>query len=260
MRFASLGSGSRGNALIVDAGDTRLLLDCGFSVRSAVSRLARLSIPPETISAILVTHEHSDHIAGAFRFSARFGIPVYLTHGTLTAYSGMKMEADCRLIDSHASFPVGSVEVFPFPVPHDAREPVQFVFSDGAYRLGVLTDCGTITPHVLGMLNTCHALVLECNHDTDLLAASAYPAMLKQRIAGDFGHLANAQAASLLKQINTSQLRHLVAAHLSDSNNRPDLARLALSRVLCCTEDWIGVALQDDGLDWRDLASVSGSA
>ena len=257
MRFASLGSGSRGNALIVDAGDTRLLIDCGFSVRSTVSRLERLSIPPETISAVLVTHEHSDHIAGAFRFSARFGIPVYLTHGTLAAFSGMKMDADCRLIDSHASFSVGSVEISPFPVPHDAREPVQFVFSDGADRLGVLTDCGTITPHVVSMLNTCHALVLECNHDADLLAASDYPAMLKRRIAGDFGHLGNAQAASLLKQIATSSLRHLVAAHLSDSNNRPDLARQALAQALGCSLGWIGVALQEEGLDWRSLASVS---
>ena len=260
MRFASLGSGSRGNALIVDAGDTRLLLDCGFSLRSTLNRLARLSIQPETISAVLVTHEHSDHIAGVFRFSARFGVPVYLTHGTLMAFSGMTMGANCRLIDSHISFSVGSVEICPFPVPHDAREPVHFVFSNGAHRLGVLTDCGTITPHVSSQLNACHALVLECNHDADLLAASTYPAMLKRRIAGEFGHLANTQAASLLKQIDTSQLRHIVAAHLSDSNNRPDLARFALAQALGCAEDWIGVALQDDGLAWRDLTSVSGAA
>ena len=121
----------------------------------------------------------------------------------------------------------------------------------------MLTDCGTITPHVVSMLNTCHALVLECNHDADLLAASDYPAMLKRRIAGDFGHLGNAQAASLLKQIATSSLRHLVAAHLSDSNNRPDLARQALAQALGCSLDWIGVALQEEGLDWRSLASAS---
>ncbi|MDR1936032.1 MAG: MBL fold metallo-hydrolase, partial [Candidatus Accumulibacter sp.] len=221
MRFASLGSGSRGNSLLVDAGDTKLLLDCGFSARSLLARLARLSILPEEISAILVTHEHNDHVAGACRFSARFGIPVYMTHGTRAAMPQADAPGECRLIDGHAKFAVGGVEVTPFPVPHDAREPVQFVVSDGMRRLGVLTDCGAVTAHAAAMLDGCQALVLECNHDPDLLAASAYPATLKRRIAGDFGHLGNAQAASLLRRIDTAPLRHVVAAHLSERNNRP---------------------------------------
>lgn len=257
MRFASLGSGSRGNSLIVDAGDTKLMLDCGFSVRSTVERLARLSIGPEDISGILVTHEHSDHIAGVARFSCRFGIPVYLTHGSHASLSSLSQAntplPECRLIDGHAAFRVGGIEVAPFPVPHDAREPVQFVFSDGNRRLGVLTDCGTITPHVVSVLDGCHALVLECNHDAGLLAGSSYPAMLKRRIASDFGHLENVQAASLLQRIDASTLRHIVAAHLSEQNNRPELARRALAEALGCAEDWIGVASQDDGIGWRDL-------
>jgi phosphoribosyl 1,2-cyclic phosphodiesterase len=256
MRFASLGSGSRGNSLIVDAGGTRLLLDCGFSARSVEARLARLSILPEEIDGILLTHEHSDHIAGVFRFSGRFGIPVYMTHGTHAAMpppAPADSPAECRLIDGQTRFSVGGVEVTPFPVPHDAREPVQFVVSDGLHRLGVLTDCGTITPHATAMLQGCHALVLECNHDPDLLAASSYPAMLKRRIAGDFGHLGNAQAASLLRQIDTAALRHIVAAHLSQQNNRPDLARKALAQALDCREDWIAVASQEDGTDWRNI-------
>jgi phosphoribosyl 1,2-cyclic phosphodiesterase len=254
MRFASLGSGSRGNSLVVDAGDTRLLLDCGFSARSVEARLARLSILPEDIDGILLTHEHSDHVSGVFRFSGRFGIPVYMTHGTHAAMPPVpEAPAECRLIDGHAGFSVGGVEVTPFPVPHDAREPVQFVLSDGQCRLGVLTDCGTITPHVLTVLQGCHALVLECNHDPDLLAASDYPASLKRRIAGDFGHLGNAQAASLLRRLDTAMLRHVVAAHLSERNNRPDLARKALARALDCQEDWIDVASQEDGLDWRKI-------
>ncbi|MDR2788050.1 MAG: MBL fold metallo-hydrolase [Candidatus Accumulibacter sp.] len=254
MRFASLGSGSRGNSLVVDAGDTRLLLDCGFSARSVLVRLARLSLLPEEITGILVTHEHSDHIAGVSRFAGRFGIPVYMTRGTHAAMSPTAdMPAECRLIDAHASFSVGGLEVTPFPVPHDAREAVQFVVSDGLCRLGVLTDCGTITPHVTTMLQGCHALVLECNHDPDLLAASDYPDMLKQRIAGDFGHLGNAQAASLLRRIDTAALRHVVAAHLSQQNNRPDLARKALAQALDCEEDWIGVASQEDGIGWRGI-------
>jgi phosphoribosyl 1,2-cyclic phosphodiesterase len=255
MRFASLGSGSRGNSLIVDAGDTKLLLDCGFSARSMLTRLARLSILPEEIAGILVTHEHRDHMAGVFRFSGLYDIPVYMTHGTHAATLqaiGAPADAECRLIDGHAKFSVGGVEITPFPVPHDAREPVQFVISDGVRRLGVLTDCGTITAHAAAMLDDCQALVLECNHDPDLLDASDYPVMLKRRIKGDFGHLGNAQAASLLCQIDTRALRHVVAAHLSEQNNRPDLARKALARALDCAEDWIDVASQDGGTGWRE--------
>lgn len=254
MRFASLGSGSRGNSLLVDAGDSALLLDCGFSMRPLMARLARLSFLPEKISAILVTHEHSDHIAGMFRFSARFGIPVYMTHGTHAAVSqAMDESVECRLVDSLAPFSVEGIEITPFPVPHDAREPVQFVFSDGVRRLGVLTDCGTITSRAAATLDGCQALVLECNHDPGLLAASAYPAWLKQRVGGDFGHLGNTQAASLLRRVDTRALRHIVAAHLSEQNNRPDLARKALAETLDCEDDWIGVASQENGIAWREV-------
>ena len=254
MRFASLGSGSQGNALIVDAGDTKLLLDCGFSARATVERLGRLSVAAEDIDGVLVTHEHSDHIAGVFKFASRFAIPVYLTHGTRLAVApGKSPLPECRVIDSHSPFAVGSVEVHPFPVPHDAREPVQYCFSNGAQRLGVLTDSGVITPHIVTLLRACDALVLECNHDRQLLATSDYPAMLKRRIAGDFGHLENDQAAALLAQIDTRQLQHVVAAHLSEQNNRPDLAAGALAAALGCAAQWIGVADQQQGFGWREL-------
>ena len=251
MRFASLGSGSRGNALIVDVGDTRVLLDCGFSVKATVERLGRLGIAAESIDAVLLTHEHSDHLGSAARFAARFGLPVYLTYGTQQALSDCW--PDCRLIDSHQTFAIGSLEVQAFPVPHDAREPVQYVFSDGQHRLGVLTDCGTVTAHVLSMLDACNALVLECNHDTRLLAESSYPAMLKRRISGNFGHLGNGQAAELLTRIETSRLQHIIAAHLSEQNNRPELAVTALATALGCDAEWIGVASQASGFDWRQL-------
>lgn len=254
MRFASLGSGSQGNCLIVDAGATKLLVDCGFSTRATLEKLARLGISPEEIAGVLVTHEHSDHIAGVFKFACRYKIPVYLTHGTRVAVPFAKTQLpECRVIDSHASLAIGNVEVHPFPVPHDAREPVQYVFSDGAHRLGVLTDSGSITQHIVAMLSICDALVLECNHDSELLAASAYPAMLKRRIAGNFGHLANEQAATLLRQIRTPQLQHIIAAHLSEHNNRPQLAARALASALDCAEDWIGVAGQESGFGWRAL-------
>lgn len=254
MRFASLGSGSQGNCLIVDAGDTRLLLDCGFSTRATLEKLARLGISPEEIDGVLVTHEHSDHIAGVFKFACRFGIPVYLTHGTcIAAPRGKTPLPECRLIDSHAGFAIGSLEIHPFPVPHDAREPVQYAFSNGKHRLGVLTDSGSITQHIVDVLRVCDALVLECNHDQDLLAASGYPIQLKRRIAGNFGHLDNGQAASLLRQIETQQLQHIVAAHLSEQNNRPQLVVKALASALNCAEDWIGVADQENGFGWRQM-------
>lgn len=139
---------------------------------------------PDEISGILVTHEHSDHIAGAFKFACRFAVPVYLTHGTGSAAASAKpLLSDCRLIDSQATFAIGDLEIQPFPVPHDAREPVQYVFSDGKHRLGVLTDSGTITPHIVDVLSACDALVLECNHDPEMLLVSSYPAHLKRRIA-----------------------------------------------------------------------------
>lgn len=254
IRFASLGSGSRGNSLIVDAGEAKILLDCGFSVRTMVSRLARLSVLPEEITGILVTHEHSDHIAGVNRFACRFGIPVYLTHGTFGfVENDNERQAEYRVIDGHAPFGISSLQITPFPVPHDAREPVQYAFSDGVRRLGVLTDCGKITAHIVDVLDGCDALVLECNHDSELLADSTYPAMLKRRVSGDFGHLDNQQAASLLRTINSSRLQHFVAAHLSEQNNSPSLVRKAVAEALGCEESWVGVASQQDGFGWRSL-------
>lgn len=254
IRFASLGSGSQGNALIVDAGETRVLLDCGFSSREAAARLARLGMAPDELNAILVTHEHGDHVGGVFAFARRHRLTVYLTYGTHAAAArGSALLPECRLIDGHTPFAIGSLQVEPFPVPHDAREPVQYAFSDGVRRLGVLTDSGTITPHILDTLRACDGLVLECNHDHALLAASRYPASLRRRIGGRLGHLENEQAAALLRQIDTRRLQHVLAAHLSQENNRPELAARALASALGCSEDWIGVADQDGGFDWRQL-------
>jgi phosphoribosyl 1,2-cyclic phosphodiesterase len=254
MRFASLGSGSRGNSLVVEAGGSRVLVDCGFSVKGATERLGRLSLVPEDLTAIVVTHEHSDHVSGVFRFANRFGLPVYLTHGTYAAMTHSTANIPtCKLLDTASAFSVGALEIQPFPVPHDAREPVQYAFFDGKHRLGVLTDAGSITPHIVEVLQVCDALVLECNHDAELLAASSYPAMLKRRILGHYGHLENRQAAALLAQISTRQLQHVLAAHLSEQNNRPELARDALASVLNCSPGWIGVASQERGCGWREL-------
>jgi phosphoribosyl 1,2-cyclic phosphodiesterase len=251
MRFASLGSGSKGNALLVESGRTRVLLDCGFGPRELARRLARLEVAAESIAAVLVTHEHADHVGGAARCAARYGWTVHASHGSAAA---ARLDAiGARRFDSHARFAIDDLEIHPYPVPHDAREPTQFVFSDGAARLGVLTDAGTITPHIVAMLKDCAALVLECNHDAGMLAEGRYPPPLKRRIAGEFGHLDNAAAADLLRTIDGRQLRHVIAAHLSEENNTPELACAALAQALGCSADWIGVATQSDGFAWREL-------
>ena len=254
MRFASLGSGSEGNGLVVEVGDTRVLIDCGFRVRDAVARLARLGIAPDSIAAILVTHEHADHIGGVAAFAARYRIPVWLTFGTLE----MTGERFARLpkvygFDSQDTFAIGMMEVRPFPVPHDAREPVQFVVGDGVHRLGVLTDIGVTTRYVETSLSGCDALVLECNHDLGMLEDGDYPWPLKQRIASRLGHLHNEAAAALLAALDTSRLKHCIAAHLSQQNNTPDKARAALATALNCAPDWIGIADQQDGFAWRSM-------
>lgn len=251
MRFASLGSGSRGNALVVEAGGTRILLDCGFGPRNLAQRLARAGLVPEDLAAILVTHEHADHVGGVAACARRYGIDVFLSHGTLGA--APLAGASVEVIDGHTPFAIGDIELRPFPVPHDAREPTQFVFSDGACRLGVLTDAGCVTPHMVEMLSGCEALILECNHDAAMLAAGRYPPHLKRRIAGRFGHLDNAAAADLLAQVDRSRLRHVVAAHLSQENNTPALATAALAAVLNCEPGWLAVADQESGCDWRQV-------
>ena len=252
MRFTSLGSGSSGNGLVVESGRTRVLMDCGFGLVETKERLERAGLKPSDITAIVVTHEHDDHMGGVARFALRHAIPVYLTRGT-----GQWLPEDfpavlVRFIDSHTPFAIDAISVDPIPVPHDAREPVQFVFSDGAVRLGVVTDLGTITQHVVEKLSGCEALVIECNHDLDMLMTGSYPDSLKRRVAGRFGHLSNADAGRLVSLLDRSRMRHLIAAHLSQQNNTPALAVEALANAAGCERDWIGVARQDEGFAWRD--------
>jgi phosphoribosyl 1,2-cyclic phosphodiesterase len=254
MRFASLGSGSEGNALLVQSGTTCLLMDCGFNLAETHARLARLGVTVEAISGIVVTHEHGDHISGVARLARKHAIPVWLTHGTLRSKAeDLAGLSGLTEISPHQSFAIGDLLVQPYAVPHDAAEPVQYVFSDGARQLGVLTDTGCSTPHIEMMLGGSDALVLECNHDTDMLASGDYPYRLKQRVGGRMGHLSNADAAALLTRLRTDRLQHVVAAHLSRKNNLPELAVRALSNALNCSDDWIAIASQGEGIDWRTI-------
>ncbi|OOG23118.1 MBL fold metallo-hydrolase [Thioalkalivibrio denitrificans] len=250
VRFASLGSGSRGNGLVICTGRTRVMVDCGFSVSEVVRRLARLSMTPDSIDAVLITHEHSDHVGGAAAFSRRFAKTVWLTAGTLNALRDTAFHAT-RIFHAHQRLAIGDLQVEPYPVPHDAREPCQFMFSDGDKRLGLLTDAGSVTPHMQRTLDGCDALLLECNHDAQMLAAGPYPEPLKRRVGGGLGHLANHQAEALLAALDTSRLRHVIGMHLSEKNNTEALALESLSRALGCTPDWLDVARQDEGFGWR---------
>lgn len=252
MRFASLGSGSKGNATLVAAGGTVLLIDCGFSARETERRLASLGIQPADLDAILVTHEHSDHCAGVARMSKRHGIPVHLTHGT---WGSGRLEG-CHSVacfNSEQRFRIGAIDVQAIAVPHDAREPCQYRFSHGGLSLGILTDLGSVTPHVVRHYRGCDGLLLEFNHDLEMLMSGPYPPGLKRRVAGDWGHLNNGQAAALLAEIGCEGLRYLVVGHVSENNNCRDRAAEALAAVYGELDERVIWADQAGGFDWLEL-------
>jgi phosphoribosyl 1,2-cyclic phosphodiesterase len=255
VRFSSLGSGSEGNALLVAASDSSatIMVDCGFALRETERRLRRAGVEPQALSAIFVTHEHSDHVGGVFKLARKYRIPVFLSQGT---WQAARVDADgvelswCR--DS-APIEIGNLRLVPYTVPHDAREPLQCVLEEGAHRLGVLTDAGHATEHMISMLDACDALLLEYNHDPRMLAESSYPYFLKQRIAGDHGHLSNQASADILAAIDRSRLKTVVAAHLSRKNNAPELAMAAMKSVIADGSVTLSCACQDAGFDWIEV-------
>jgi phosphoribosyl 1,2-cyclic phosphodiesterase len=240
IRFASLGSGSKGNATLIESGtkesDTRILLDCGFSTKEVETRLTKLQRSASSINAIVITHEHSDHINGAGRLARKYNIPVWLTAGTWDKCRDNDFPVT-NFIDCHQDFAIDAVSLHPFPVPHDAREPCQFVFSDGVSRLGIATDLGSITPHVIQQLNNLDGLLLECNYDKHMLFNGIYPQKLKDRVAGDKGHLDNKQSTQLLKSLNLNKLKHIIAMHVSEKNNTNEYALDALCEGLNCQKN-----------------------
>ena len=254
LRFRNLGSGSTGNATLVEAGSgphrTRVLIDCGLGIRSLESRLLQAGVDVRQLNAIFITHEHADHIGCAVALVQRLRIPLWMSRGTHTGIGAPVLDGLLGITSDGQSVEIGALELRPFTVPHDAREPLQLSCSDGASRLGILTDLGHATAHVLEQLAGCDALLLECNHDPDLLARSSYPPFLKKRVGGRFGHLANAAAAEVLKAVAHAGLRHIVAAHLSEQNNRPEMAQQALAEALGCASGDIGVALAQTGTGW----------
>jgi len=254
MRFASIGSGSRGNATLISQGKTTLLVDCGFSARETEKRLQRLNINASDLSAIVVTHEHADHINGVRVLARKHKLPVFATAGTAGCLAADVAEYVTEF-SCHETFNIGDIEVQPFPVPHDAREPSQFVFHNGQHKLGLLTDVGSITPIIEKHLTACDALLLEANHDRDMLDDGDYPEHLKYRVSGRLGHLNNVQSAKLLEKIDTSRLQHIVAMHLSEKNNSPNIVSPLFAQALDCDQSWITIAQQDTGFDWRELTN-----
>jgi phosphoribosyl 1,2-cyclic phosphodiesterase len=251
LRFASLGSGSGGNATLVCCGDTRVLIDCGFGLRETERRLLRCGVTPESLSAVLVTHEHTDHIKGVGPLARKYETPVHMTSGTYVSRNYGRIP-NLHLIQSYQAFSVGSLAVQPVPVPHDAREPAQYVFKHNGKQLGILTDLGSITPHVVEAYSRCDSLLVEANHDPIMLATGPYPPSLKARVAGPWGHLSNQQAVDFLRQLEVNRLQHLVVGHISRKNNSVERAAEALDAAVSGIHK-VHYACQDEGFDWLDI-------
>ncbi len=254
LRFRSLASGSAGNATLVEALDgthrTRVLIDCGLGVRQLEASLGQAGLTPDDLDGIFITHEHGDHVGCAPILSARHRIALWASAGTL---ANLPEGGEFRVMAQPASdgvpLDIGALRIQPFTVPHDAREPLQLTCTDGDRTLGILTDLGHVTPHALNQLTGSHALMLESNHDCELLAQSTYPDFLKRRVGGLHGHLSNAQATHALARLLHPRLSVVVAAHLSERNNRPALAQQGFAQALGCSPHEVLVTSRL-GLGW----------
>ena len=254
LRLRSLGSGSSGNATVIEARCglqvTRLLVDCGLGLRELEARLQQAGLTAADLHGIFITHEHADHIGCAAGFARRQRLPIWMSRGTHAALPTADYGEGLRFACDGEAIALGALQFTPFTVPHDAREPLQLTCSDGATRLGVLTDLGHASAHVMAHLAGCHTVLLECNHDPELLQASRYPAFLKRRVGGRLGHLANHAAAAIAQALVPSGLRQLLAAHLSQQNTRPALAQAALATALGCAPGDVPVADPLQGSAW----------
>lgn len=248
MEVCVLASGSKGNCIYVTDGETALLVDIGLSAREIVARLQEAQIDPATIQAILFTHDHVDHYRGAEVFSKKFPVRLLANEGTASGIDRAfpKAKLNWEIFETASAFDLGGLHIEAFSVPHDASDPVGFIITDGNVRLGIVTDLGQPTPLIINKLSSCDALVLESNHDYDMLMASNRPWPLKTRIAGRSGHLSNVQATELLQQILSDRLRLLLLAHLSEECNTHHLACCLMRETAksCRRPDIIIEALQ----------------
>lgn len=251
LRFCSLASGSRGNALLVEADDTLILIDCGIARRTLEARMGAVGCHPNDINAVLVTHEHSDHMSGVAKLVRKTHCPVYASHGTARSLSDIE---DHRTVHQGVDFEIGNIRVHPFPVPHDAREPLQYRFEAGGRTLGILTDTGHISMHVAETLADVDALAVEFNHDFDSLSAGPYPGHLKARVGSNFGHLNNAQAAGLLDKLDHTRLQWVVALHMSEQNNSADHVDASVAAMREQADFDFRQATQGEPTGWFELS------
>jgi len=256
MRVAALGSGSSGNSLLVQAGSTTLLVDCGFTMKETIARMYQLGVSPTDLDAILISHEHGDHVKGAGPLSRKFGLTICCTHGTYNRMRDNRF-SDVRLFTAHEPFSVGNIHVDPFPTPHDAAESCQFVFSVDSTRFANVTDLGVCTPHVKEKLKGVHGLVVECNYDIDMLRNGPYPPSLQARISSDYGHLGNVQAGELLKTLDHPELQSILLGHLSEQNNSDAQALATMQEHVVDRHERIKVLAQHCCSDWFELSAVA---
>ncbi len=255
LKFSSIGSGSKGNGTLIQSAENLIIVDCGFSLKETESRLAMRAVSAHQLSAILVTHEHSDHIKGVGALARRYNLPVHMTYGTHRA-SKLGNVPKLNIIKPNQKFFIGDLEIQAVAVPHDAREACQFVIERKGAKLGILTDTGHLTSHMISAYKGCNALLLECNHDPHLLAKGPYPPSLKKRVGGPYGHLNNQQAADFLSAIQCEKLKHVVVTHISEQNNQPELA-VNMLKLVAPQLNSVPVINQRDGLDWISIDHLS---
>jgi phosphoribosyl 1,2-cyclic phosphodiesterase len=225
-------SGSRGNALLVNTGDARILIDCGLGVRTLVPLLQSAGVHLKDLNAILITHEHTDHVRGLERVLNHTHAALYATEGTLAAIDHVIPARTTTCAVNSEAFEIGNAVIRAIPIPHDAAEPVSYQLVFDHHRLLVATDLGKVTRELAGALRDSTVAVFESNHDEEMLANGSYPEFLKERIRSNTGHLSNRQCATALKACRESELRTVILAHLSDENNEPPLARASAEAVL----------------------------
>ncbi len=228
IRIAVLGSGSSGNCAFVGCNGRALLIDAGLPAEKILSRLKATAIDPSSIEGILLTHEHGDHAGGAAALSNLLSIPIFANCATSRA---ARIEARVRDFQTGTSFSLAGFSIFPFPIPHDAADPVGFTLSTERHKIGLVTDLGSAPVSIVEALAGSEALILEFNHDLEMLKRGPYPASLKSRLLGPFGHLSNDDSAELLSRVLHPRMSHLFLAHLSRVNNHPDLALFAAEKI-----------------------------
>lgn len=257
IRVAALGSGSSGNSLLVQAGETTLLIDCGFSMKESIARMYQLGVSPSDLDAVLISHEHGDHVKGIGPLSRKFGLEIWCTHGTYHRARDNRF-ASVRIFHAHEPFEIGCIMVDPFPIPHDAAEPCQFVFSVENTRFANVTDLGACTPHVKEKLEGVHGLVVECNYDNEMLRNGPYPPSLQARIRSDYGHLGNDQAGELLKELDHEGLQQILLGHLSEQNNSDARALATMEEHLADRHERIFVLAQHCCSQWFEVSGSTG--